>query len=391
MTKSDILDLVQTLDSQVASETAIFQGDGVGIRSLRRDSPEYMQRLAEAVNLISKVSKGIRPVHYLTEALTTSDFPLLFADVIDRQILTAYQERPPTWALWCRRSTVPDFRMVKRFRITGGDQVLSVVPQETDYPDAPMNDNLAEYQVQKYGRKIPFAWETMINDDLSALQDVPRRYGIAARRTEEHLATGFIANSAGPDPTLFSVGNGNLIDNPLNVDGLQKAFATMDTIGVDDNGEPIDNTPTTLIVPPQLRVIAQNLLHAQQLYVGLPAGGQTLSSNQAVQTQNWMSNLKLAINWYLPRINTTNGASSWYLCSDPNLLAVVEMGFLRGHEAPEVFMKAPNAMPVGGGQAPAMMGDFDTDSVVYKLRHVIGGCQLNYRGMVASTGAGTET
>ena len=59
---------------------------------------------------------------------------------------------------------------------------------------------------------------------------------------------------------------------------------------------------------------------------------------------------------------------------------------LRGHEEPEIFMKNPNAIKIGGGQDP-FNGDFDYDSVEYKVRHVCGAAVADYRGSYASTGA----
>jgi hypothetical protein len=63
------------------------------------------------------------------------------------------------------------------------------------------------------------------------------------------------------------------------------------------------------------------------------------------------------------------------------------MGFLRGYETPQIFMKMPNQSTVGGGPSP-MDGDFDTDSIEYKVRHIFGGVAEDFKMTVASTGAG---
>ena len=64
---------------------------------------------------------------------------------------------------------------------------------------------------QKYGRIIPLSWETIINDDLGAFQDLPMRLGRAARRTEEKLATNLFVGASGPNATFFAAGNKNVI------------------------------------------------------------------------------------------------------------------------------------------------------------------------------------
>lgn len=50
----------------------------------------------------------------------------------------------------------------------------------------------------------------------------------------------------------------------------------------------------------------------------------------------------------------------------------MEIGFLTGHETPELFMQSPNAVRVGGGAVDPMDGDFRTDSIDWKVRYVFG-------------------
>ena len=63
------------------------------------------------------------------------------------------------------------------------------------------------------------------------------------------------------------------------------------------------------------------------------------------------------------------------------------MGFLRGHEQPETFVKAPNSTRVGGGGEDDF--DFDTDATDYKVRHIFGGGQTDPVPTVASKGTGS--
>ncbi len=69
-----------------------------------------MTMLAEAAKLVADVYAGKKRMHYLEEAMTTSDFPYLFGDILDRQILSAYREWPTTWQRYARRGRVRDFR-----------------------------------------------------------------------------------------------------------------------------------------------------------------------------------------------------------------------------------------------------------------------------------------
>jgi hypothetical protein len=207
----------------------------------RRGRRYYEQRIAEAARIIHRGFNGSkRDLLNLQEAMSISDFPNLFGDVIDRAVLANYLETPYTWNMIAYESQVNDFRPVKRFRVDGGTGLLSstdanaaLIPLEmgAQYPEDSLSDNLYTYQLRKYGKRMPFFWETFVNDDLNALKDTPARFGRGARRTEEYFVTRLFANAVsgtagqvvGPNGNYFySNGNKNII-NAANAGG---AFST---------------------------------------------------------------------------------------------------------------------------------------------------------------------
>lgn len=383
----EFLELVESIKAEEADTRRLFStADGKGVRGLRRNDPTYLSALAEAATFIADVHDGRRPMAALQEAMTTSDFPLLFGDIIDRQILGSYLEWDPTWSKVARRATVRDFRSVKRFAVDGGEGFLPEVPEQKEYDGAALADSQYQYAVKKYGRRLPFSWESFINDDLDALRSAPSRLAKAARMTEERFATDLYAGTTGPDGTFFAAGNNNVVTSnpPLSVAGLQTAFTVL-RAQKDADGNPIFHGRVTLVVPPALQVTAQNILNATEIRVA--AGSGSANTDQLV-AQNWMSDLvDLVVNPWLPIISTTNGNTTWYLFGEPSLgRPAVEMGFLRGHETPEIFLKSPNAQRIGGGVVGAEDGDFDTDSIEYKVRHVLGGTLLDPKAAVASNG-----
>lgn len=393
------------------------------------------QKFAEAVKGNSWARLQLR------EALTTSDFSTLFGDVLDRSVLANYAETPYSWASYIKRATISDFRLAKIFRVDRGASVL----------DGPLNPNvttgqrgsgpngleqLSEYpmryrtasqytdQLYKFGARMDFAWETLINDDLDALKDTPALFGRAARRTEEERATKLYTSSTGPNATFFSNANKNLLNtttltnlttyygvnnNPkLSINALQAAMVLM-MLQVDQDGEPISIEGATLVVPPGLKITAMNILNASQVWANDQGGtvsdlgpNTATTSLQRLITDNWAKSIvKLAVNYYAPVVNTTTGNSAWYLFSDPNNgRPAAQLSFLRGHESPELFMKLPNSVAIGEGQmgpgaglVPGTMnvnpmeGDFENDVIAYKIRHIIGGTLLDPIMAVASTGA----
>ncbi|HUM45207.1 MAG TPA: hypothetical protein PKI14_19850, partial [Fervidobacterium sp.] len=94
------------------------------------------------------------------------------------------------------------------------------------------------------------------------------------------------------------------------------------------------------------------------------------------------------VNPYLPMINTANGSTAWYVLPDPADIFCLVLARLTGHEEPEIFMKSPNATKLGGGQDP-FSGDFEHDTIEYKVRHICGAAIADYRGSYASSGTAT--
>ena len=74
-----------------------------------------------------------------------------------------------------------------------------------------------------------------------------------------------------------------------------------------------------------------------------------------------------------------SSVASWYLFSDPKELAALEAAHLRGHEMPEICMKASDKVTIGGGAINAMSGDFATDNIFYRVRVVFGGITEEWR------------
>lgn len=387
---AEFLELIESIRAEQADVQRLFGDAGQGVRSRQRD-PKYLGRLAEAATFLAGVYNGERPLHQLREALTTSDFPYLFGDILDRQMLANYQEAPYSWARYCKRGRVRDFRQVKRFALNGAEGALEQVPQLTAYPAATMGDASYPYTVAKYGKIIPLSWETLINDDLGAFQDLPVRLGKSARRTEEKLATQLFVSTTGPHASLYTSGTNQLTGNPvLSVAALQTAMSYLLT-QVDSDGEPIVTERMILVVPPQLQVTAANILNAIQIWAKTDGGG---TAAQELVVGNWVKNagiVEAVTNFYIPLVaSSSNGGTSWFLFSDPNAgRAALELGFLIGHEQPEVFMKSANAQRVGGGSVAPTDGDFDTDAITYKVRHVVGGGRMDPKMTVASSGAGS--
>ena len=377
---AEFLELIETYRGNQVNVANIFGGEGR--RIVPKNTPEYEARFAKALEFIADVQEGRRPVQQIREAMTTSDFPFLFGDALDRQMLAAYQAPlgpEYEWRDYCRIGTVPDFRTVKRFSFTGLTARLTKVGQKEEYPESARDEAKYEYAISKFGRKADIAWEAFIDDDLGAFRDIPAAFATAAKNTDFYeFSALWVANA-----TLFSAGHSNKGTGVLNEANLGLAIQAMRS-QKDPSGSPILIQPRYLVVGPSKEIAARKLLQSLVLTYAGGAG----ASPSAYPTANVVAQLGLVlkINPWIEIIDATNGATSWYLFADKANVAAVEMGFLRGYEDPQIFMKAANALRIGGGEVSPFDGDFDDDDIWYKLRHCNGGATLDYRGAYWSDG-----
>lgn len=393
----EFLKLVESIKAEEATVQKIFNSnDGRVASPSRISSPErYYDLLAEALELYTDVVTGKKRGHYLVEAMTTSDFPILFGDILDRQFLAEFQEWPSVWKEFTDVRSVRDFRPVEYRYTTASEQRLERVHEQEEYPEGSVPDiGKLTYAVAKWGRRLGISWESLVNDDIDYFANLPERFARAARRTEAREAIKLFVDAAGPISPFFSVANDNLLEgagSALSITSLQTALSKFRNLK-DEDDEPIVVEAAILIIPPALEVTAQNILNATEIHLDVDVFGEgevSGASTGKVVTGNWLKNrVRPVVDPYISTINEANGDTAWYLFAAPSSgRPATQMAFLRGHEEPRVYIKEANARRAGGGPADPLEGDFDTDTVEYKIRHVLGGSRIEPKAAVAAEGA----
>ena len=366
--------------------------------------PVPQQRLSEAamakvVDLLNN-TEG-HPIHrhryLLQEAVTTSDFPVLFGGVLDRQMLAIYKSAPSPWRSYVPTGTLADFRVATLHKVQGNQQLLARVPEKTEYPISPMVEASYNRQLFKRGRMFDISWEAIVNDAMDAFGDMPTRFANAALYTESFLATSIYAAAAGPNPLLFGAPiadvDGQNVTNlgvlPLTILNLETTINLM-AQQTDVQGRPLGISAVHLVVPPALQFVARAILTSafKQHVDTAGAANAAASTFIPLPTTNVIPQvgLQLHVDKLLPVIDTTLPNSTWYLFADASEGRWGQLDFLRGHESPEICMKASNKVSLTGQLLDPFGGDFDSDDILWRVRHVLGGSQLDPRFAYAQTG-----
>lgn len=380
-----------TLSRQtLTGDAAVAEGDRVLTDGKRRLNPAlYGPALVEAARLVESAFAGDRyQMLKLQEALTTSDFRILFSELLDRQLLARYQDITPTWQRIASRTVVRNFKPKRMSEITGGRQPLDRVAELAPYPARSLAEGEYALTVGKLGGRYAWSWEMFVNDELDVIRQLPENLAIAARDTEQLLVSGMLATPAGPNPGFFTTGDANRVGNivagnpALTTDSLAGALTRIST-QVDDDNRPIVVTAATLVVPPALEIQARRIVGATEI--------RTEVNGQTIVSSNYLAGVVEVVvdPWFTAIDKSASAATTWYLVPSANTpRPALVLGFLAGHETPDLRVKADTGVRVGGGAIPAEEGDFDEDGIQYRVRHVLGGTTLDPRATAVSKGTG---
>lgn len=353
------------------------------------DPNRHAKQIIEAANIWGDALNtgglaGMRARVKLAESMSTSDFPYFLGGVFDRELLTQYQAIPAVWARYCKRVTVRDFRPKALIDLLGGMAVLDLVGEGAEYPARTATEAKYEMTVAKRGARIPLTWEMIVNDDLDAFRDLPNRLAIAASETESYLAAGLLVKANGVNADFFKSANGNAPTGlPLTSENLQAALTAISTRR-DKDKRPIIVTAARLVVPPALEMQARRILEATEIRVTDPA------TNTTSIMGNFLKGVvELVVDPWLTVIDqSANANTTWFLLPDPaGPRPALAVGFLRGHETPDLRVKADTGSRVGGGAIAAEDGSFDDDTVQYRVRHVPGSSHVDPIATYASNGS----
>jgi len=360
-------------------------------------------RQVEAAKLLEGALRGDRTDKLkLQEGIATSDLPVQLAPTINKIMLENYAVQPKVWDRFATRLVVDDFRPVTfqsmRYEDEGKnnqgdvfrDGSLPTVGEYDEYPTAGwFNVTEQTMAVKKAGQRIRFSWEAIINDgQIGLLERLPIELAQKAAGKEDEEVTKQLVAAGGLNTTNFKSANQNLLSGnaALTLESLEAAIeaANKQTF----NGTLI--TPVTrfaLVIPRSLEMTAKRILAIQQVRTETTVGDVVTST---VTGNPIGSQIEIVVNDWITKINSGAGAY-WFLIPVPgqSLNPAVALGFLRGHEAPELRVKSNSGLYLGGGAVPAREGGFDNDDFEMRIRHIATGGFIVPAGTIASTGAGS--
>jgi len=317
-----------------------------------------LRELARESCRMAGISIVGNPMEMVGRALTTSDFPYILAAVANKELMEGYESAGETWEEWCAVGSVSDFKthtMVRASETSDLDEIL----EEQEYKTGKRSEGKEEYKIATYGKLFDISRQVIINDDLSALTDVPRAHGEAASRKIGDLPYAVLTGNAamGDGVALFHANHGNLgttaavsvtsIGEAVKLMGLQKDIGGKRRLNI---------SPEYFLGPKSIETICETFF--QTLVVGTQA---------SPNVKNIYGGERLK-RIYESRLDDAS-ATAWYLMGRKG--KTVKVFFLNGNRAPYLEMKE----------------GWSVDGVQYKVRIDAGAKAVDWKSALKNAGA----
>lgn len=297
---------------------------------------------------------------------STSDFPLILENVMNKTLKQGYEETPRTFLDLGTRASVSDFRAKHTYQIGDAPNLLEL-GEHGEYKNGSISESKESYAIKTFARKIGFTRQMLINDDLSALTRVPRMFGAAGSRLESDLVWGLLLNwdfakntaadfKMSDSKHLFHADHANLLtgvsQSALSKTGLsnvRKLGRSMKTLDNNFMNVMFD----TLVIPQSLETTADELL----------AG--TILANVTGDVNPFTGKLSYRVE---PRLEAVS-ATAWFAFT--RMMHAFEYAYLDGDE----------------GMYTEVNTNTDIDGMEIKVRKDFGVGFSEYRAAVKATGA----
>ncbi len=288
---------------------------------------------------------------------SSSDFPKLLENNSRKAMLRGYEESEEVFQQFTRSGNLSDFKTHSRVGL-GVFNSLDEIPESGEYKHGTIGERAESIQLATYGKMFSITRQAIINDDLTAFTEIPRKMGRAAARTVGDLVFNIINNNPNmSDGTaLFHASHSNLgsaaAPSAATVGAGRTAMRTQK-----DGAATLNISPTYFLVPAALEDTARVLMASE-----------TDPSQTNSKKPNPVRNAaEIIVDARLDAASLT----AWYLLADPNRFDTIEVGYLDGVAAP--FLDQQDGWTV--------------DGVEYKVRIDAAAAPLEFRTMYKNPGA----
>lgn len=330
--------------------------NAMGTRSMLQLGEECLQLRGVDTKNLSKSEIATRAI-----TQTTSDFPVLLENVLNKTLMSNYALAADSWRRFCGVGNLTDFRAHKMYKV-GQFGALEEVVEGAEYKYDAIPDGEAESMTAKtYGKLINLSRQAMINDDLSALIRTAQSIGLSAALTIEEAVYALLALGSGLGPLmsdgkrLFHVDHNNIgAGAAISVAALEAERVLMATQKDPNDKRYLNLRPSTLVLP-----------------VGLEGSAKVINGAQFDNDGSEFQKPNIVNGLYNDIVGTPYlSGTRRYSFANAAIAPAIMVGFLDGMQSPYLEMQEA----------------FNQDGTNWKCRLDFGVAAVDWRG--ATTDAG---
>lgn len=291
---------------------------------------------------------------------SSTDFPLLFENSLNKALAARYKAAEPTYRKIARQRSYADFRDHSTIRV-GDFPTLQAVDQEAgEIKGGTFSEAREKTRVTAYGVRVNLSRTMLVNDTLDGIVDVLNDRGVAVAQFEDTtFYTMLNSGTSNNGPTLlettrqvFNTTDGTLaaVAAAISITALSIGRAALRK-RISKDGRKLDILGSVLLVGPDKETEAQQVvapIQAQQAGNVNPFSGLLEVVTSAQLTGN-----------------------VWYVFAAPGVNPNFEYGLLQGYDAPRLRMEDV----------------FGTQGTSLTLEHDFGCGAIDFRGGYRNAGA----
>ncbi len=309
--------------------------------------------------------RGVRTEHMDKRELaarafthSSSDFPKILENNARKAMLRGYDEAEEVFQQFTRTGNLTDFKTHSRVGM-GVFDALDEIPESGEYKHGTIGERAEPIKLATYGKLFSITRQAIINDDLTAFTEIPRKMGRAASRTVGDLVFSILTgNPTMSDGTaLFHADHKNLAASGAAIAAASVGAARTAMRTQKDGKATLNIRPTYLLVPAAQEDTARVLMSSETD----PSQANSRKPNPV------RGAAEIIVDARLDDASTT----AWYLAADPNVFDTIEVGYLDGVAAP--FLDQQDGWTI--------------DGVEYKVRIDAAAAPLEFRTLYKNPGA----
>lgn len=262
-------------------------------------------------------------------AFTALSLPGILSNVANKELLQGYMEEDMVWKQIAQTKSVSDFKTVTSYRMLD-DMTYEKLGAGGVIKHGKVGEESFTRSVDTYAKMSALTRQDIINDDLSAFDDLRNRIGRGgAMKLNDLFWETFLGNLA----TIFTSTRTNYISGSttnLGTDGVglglgQKAWRQRVSPS-GDGSKRLSGTAKFLLVPPELETVADALYGARNIAAVKVSDVNTFANKYTPIVANQLSDSSI----------TGYSTTAWYLLGDKGMGSPVVVSFLNGQETPTV-------------------------------------------------------